>query len=122
MAKKGKKWYAKAGRPRRKLGEMNALEKAWGEELEGRLRQGDIHLWMFEPIALRISWPHDGVRGCTYTPDFMVVRSDGEVVFYETKGFMRDDARVKLKVASERYPFRFCLVTRKAGKWKEEWL
>lgn len=117
-----RRWKAKAGRPRRKLGEMNGLETAFSEVLEGRLRSGDVLRWDYEPVALRIAWPHDGVRGSSYTPDFMVVLHDGEVVFYETKGYMRDDARVKLKVAAERYPFRFCLVTRKNGKWKEEWL
>ncbi len=116
------KWRAKAGRPRRKMGEMNALERAFSEVLEGRLKEGSICRWDYEPCALRISWPHNGVRGSSYTPDFRVILADGEVVFYETKGFMRDDARLKLKVASERHPYRFCLVTRKNGKWKEEWL
>jgi hypothetical protein len=116
------KWRAKAGRPRRKMGEMNSLERLWSEELETRMRRGSVIRWDYEPVSLRIAWPHDGVRGSSYTPDFMVILEDGEVVFHETKGFMRDDARLKLKVASERYPFRFCLVTRKNGKWKEEWL
>lgn len=114
------RWKAKAGRPRRKLGEMNGLEKAFSSVLDERLAAGGIIRWDFEPIALRIAWPHDGIRGSSYTPDFMVILSDGEVVFYETKGYWRDDAKVKLKVASERYPFRFFVVTKKGGKWIEE--
>jgi len=37
---------------------------------------------------------------------------------YEVKGFMRDDAAVKLKVAASLYPWiKFHLVTRKKGEW-----
>lgn len=64
-----------------------------------------------EPITLRLA-------GRTrYTPDFLI-RESGDLVFYETKGFMRDDASVKLKVAAEQYPFfLFVLVTRERRVW-----
>lgn len=49
-------------------------------------------------------------NGVTYTPDF-VVTQDGRTHFYETKGFMRDDAAVKIKVAAHAFPeFGFTLV------------
>ena len=44
----------------------------------------------------------------------------GEVEIHEVKGFWMDDARVKIKVASEMFPFRFVAVTRKAGRWEAE--
>lgn len=48
-----------------------------------------------------------------YTPDVWVVMENGEAVFYEIKGFMRDDARIKLSVAAQQYQeFQFVLVTR----------
>jgi hypothetical protein len=45
-----------------------------------------------------------------------VLAKDGVTEFHETKGWMRDDANVKLKSAALQYPhFRFFLV-RKDGK------
>jgi hypothetical protein len=41
------------------------------------------------------------------------------LVFVETKGFMRDDAAVKLKVAASMYPaFGWLLVTRDKWGWE----
>jgi len=52
-------------------------------------------------------------NGVRYTPDFSITDAFGCCDFYEVKGFMRDDAAVKLKVASGRYPeFTFFLVFR----------
>lgn len=57
-------------------------------------------------------------NGVRYTPDF-VVREFSVVAAYEVKGFMRDDAAVKLKVAASLYPWiLFHLVTRKGGQWQ----
>ncbi len=54
-------------------------------------------------------------NGVRYTPDFLV-RNRGTLAAYETKGFMRDDAAVKLKVAASLYPWiTFHLVTKKKG-------
>ena len=36
------------------------------------------------------------------------------------KGFWEDDARVKIKVAAEVFPFRFVAITRSKDGWKEE--
>lgn len=57
-----------------------------------------------------------------YTPDFVCLCTDGVVRVYETKGFMRDDAAVKIKVAAEQYYMaQFYLVTKipkkKGGGW-----
>lgn len=74
-------------------------------------------------------WPWIGVQAmklrlasnkCTYTPDFITV-DDGVIVAWEVKGFWRDDARVKIKVAAKEYPFiRFVAVTKTKSGWKEE--
>jgi len=45
------------------------------------------------------------------------VLPNGEVEFHETKGFMREAARVRLRVAAEMHPFRFLLVKRAGGEW-----
>lgn len=89
---------------------MNGLERRFW----GRL-QGAVPKWFDdvrrEPMSLRLA-------GRTrYTPDFMALHA-GDLIFWEVKGFMRDDAAVKLKVAKGLYPFfSFVLVTREKGVW-----
>ena len=71
--------------------------------------------WKYEPVKLRLA------ANTFYTPDFMLPGSP--ITFIEVKGFWRDDARVKLKVAAEMFPmFTFIAVTkdRRTGEWKEE--
>jgi hypothetical protein len=51
----------------------------------------------------------------------MVLPSDGVLEVVEVKGFWRDDARVKVKVAAAIYPFKFVAVTRtRGGSWRPE--
>ncbi len=73
-----------------------------------------------QAITLRIA------NGCRYTPDFIRVWryevkheiTAHSILAYEVKGFMRDDAAVKLKVAASLYPWiKFHLVTKKKGSW-----
>jgi hypothetical protein len=95
-------------RLRQKSGDgMNKTERrffAWLKET----RPNCTHLP--QSITLKLC---NGVR---FTPDFISVRADEAIGFtltaWETKGFMRDDAAVKLKVAAKEYPFiTFILVT-----------
>lgn len=105
---------AVARRQPRKTG-MNRLEARFSMVLEAQRREGLILWWGFEAMKLRLA------ARTHYTPDFMVVTAEGEIVFYETKGFWRDDARVKIKVAAETYPFfRFVGVTNKGRQWQHE--
>lgn len=43
---------------------------------------------------------------------------------HEVKGFWRDDARAKIKIAADLYPFRFIAVMKRrkkdGGGWSEE--
>lgn len=59
-------------------------------------------------------------NGVRYTPDFVVVHritAGWWMLAFETKGFMRDDAAVKIKVAARAYPWiKFHLVTKKKKK------
>jgi hypothetical protein len=88
---------------------LNKLESAWLAVL-----RADITLAWVGVHALTFKIGDD----CRYTPDFIALNLDGELITYETKGFMRDDARVKLKVAARMFPFvGFVLVERKAGAW-----
>ena len=97
--------FAKA-RPRRTPGTMNGLESLYSKFLDDQPLR-----WTFEAVTLKLA------PDTRYTPDFMVVNADSEIEFHEVKGFMEDDAWVKLKVAAERFPeFHFVLIRRKAKK------
>ena len=86
---------------------MNKTEAAWARELEARKRGGELVWYEFEPMKLRLG------AGCFYSPDFLALEPDGGLVFWEVKGFWRDDARAKIKAAATRFPmFRFVAVQR----------
>lgn len=81
---------------------MNSTEKARAIELEAMKRDGQIVKWLYEKVTLVLA------DDCRYTPDFYVLWADGAVEFQETKGFWRDDAKVKIRVAAAQFPeFRF---------------
>jgi hypothetical protein len=99
-------------------GKMNRTEAAYAEVLRSLLKLGEIADFAFEPVRLRIGkdWK------TSYTPDFLVLTSDGLIEAHEVKGFWRDDARVKIKVAAHLYPaIKFIAVSREKGAgWKRE--
>lgn len=84
---------------------MNKTERRRALELEALRRAGKIIAWHYEGVTLKLA---DDTR---YTPDFMVIEDDGSIAFEETKGFLRDDALVKIKVAAALFPFRFTMLT-----------
>lgn len=90
---------------------MNKLEAKYAGVLELRKKAGEIAAYWFEGLKLRLA------DRTFYTPDFVVQLADGSLELHETKGFMRDDAAIKLKVAAETFPFRFVLVTWSKGGW-----
>jgi hypothetical protein len=89
---------------RLKPGAMNKTEQAYERRLAVLKHAGQILWHRFEGLKLRLA------DGTFYTPDFAVMASDGVIECHEVKGFWRDDARVKIKVAAEQYPFRFLAV------------
>lgn len=92
---------------------MNKTEEAFFEYLKATMPDCDYTHYA-QSITLLIA------NGCRYTPDFISVsKLTGEWLAHETKGFMRDDAGVKIKVAASVYPaIKFRLVTkRKGGQW-----
>ncbi|MDF3059341.1 MAG: hypothetical protein K0R17_3556 [Rariglobus sp.] len=92
---------------------LNKTEAAFLAFLRGEKRWAYIGVQTF---TLKLA---DDTR---YTPDFICVGHGGEFVAFETKGFWRDDARVKIKVAARQFPFlQFTAVTRtKGGGWEFE--
>lgn len=93
------------GRTQRQPGVMNKLETSYAEHLELRRLAGEVADWKFEKFKLKLA------KNCYITVDFAVILADGTVEFHETKGFMEDDAAVKLKIVAEEFWwFRFYLV------------
>lgn len=97
---------------------MNKTEAAYAERLEMLRRAGEVAWWSFEAVKLRLA------DNTFYTPDFAVMLTGGLIEIHEVKGHWEDDARVKIKVAAEQFPFRFLAVQAlpksKGGGWKVE--
>lgn len=97
---------------RLKTGKMNKTEESYSSYLSTLLSEGEIHWFRFEGVKLRLA------NNTFLTVDFSVMNSNGELEMHEVKGFMLDDANVKLKVASDIYPFKFFIVRKKPrGGW-----
>lgn len=103
---------------RLKAGAMNKTEAAYAAHLELLKRAGAVQWIRFEGLKLRLA------DATFYTPDFAVMAADGVIECHEVKGFWTDDARVKVKVAADQYPFRFlaikALPKKQGGGWAVE--
>ncbi len=103
--------YAKG---RMKEGSMNKTEKLFQEYLEAQKQAGKILAYWFESIKVKIA---EGT--CWYTPDFMVLRPNGEMELHEVKGspaIFFDDAKVKVKSCATQFPFRMFVVFPRSKK------
>lgn len=95
-------------RGRKRPGEMNKLEAAYSRKLS---LDPNVEKFWFEGMKMRLA------DKTFYTPDFFVLLKDGALECHETKGFMMDDANVKIKVAAELFPFRFFVAKLEKGTW-----
>lgn len=95
---------------RLKTGVMNKLEAAYAVHLAARQTAGEIVWFKFEGVKLRLA------DNTFLSPDFFVMDASGEMSIHECKGFMQDDANVKIKVVAEMYPFRFFLIRARTKK------
>jgi len=103
---------------RLKPGKMNQTEAAYAERLRALQHAGEILWHRFEGIKLRLA------DNTFFTPDFAVLAADGVMELHEVKGFWQDDARAKIKIAADQYPFRFIAVRvrpkKEGGGWAVE--
>ena len=103
---------------RLKVGAMNKTEAAYDQHLALLQHAGEIQWRKFEGLKLRLA------DNTFYTPDFAVMAADGVMEVHEVKGFWQDDARAKIKIAADMYPFRFLAIKVKAkkdgGGWEVE--
>lgn len=95
---------------RLKTGERNKTEQAYENLLTARVHVGDVAWFKFEGVKLRLA------DNTFYTPDFAVMLANGQMEMHEVKGFWQDDARAKIKIAAEMYPFPFLAVRMRTKK------
>jgi hypothetical protein len=100
---------------RLKTGQANKTESAYGQHLELLKVAGEVLWYRFEGVKLRLA------DNTFYTPDYAVMLSNGQLELHEVKGYWQDDAKVKIKVAADQYPFKFIAVTVKAKKLGGGW-
>ncbi len=99
------------------VGQMNKTECAYEQEvLKPALHAGKIVWYLFESVKLKLA------NNTFYTPDFIVMNADRTIEMHEVKGFWMDDARVKIKVAANHYPFKFIAVKRATKKLGGGWV
>ncbi len=104
---------APRGRPVRAVrGSMNQVEARYAKHLQAQVARGELAGFWFEPLKFRLA------DKTYYSPDFLVMLPDGRLELHEVKGWMEDDAAVKLKVTAETYwLFPVVVATEKRGAW-----
>jgi hypothetical protein len=117
------------GRVRKRKGEMNEQEKTFAAMLEGERFCGRVTWWAFESITLRLA------DGTTWTPDFAVMYSTGNLWLIDVKGakktkagnyvpFCEQHTKIKIKVAAEQFPvviaMAYKLPQKAGGEWRIE--
>ena len=99
---------------------MNPTEARYADRLEILRRAGEIVSWKFEAIRLRLA------NGAWFKPDFLVVARNEDKgcdihQIHEVKGFWREAARVRIKVAADLFKeYDFIVVKWEDGNWKKE--
>ena len=103
---------------RRRVPAAKPVRSKYDSKLEERFHR-DHPQYRHHPIKIRIA------EGCWYTPDFGIERTSetsAPLILVEVKGFMREAARVRLRVAADivRLWAEVHLVTWEDGTWKWE--
>ena len=91
---------------RMKTGQMNKTEERFAQMLELERHAGKVQWWKFEGIKLMLA------KNTSLTVDFAILPETDILTLIDVKGskaMVTDDARVKMKLAAELYPFVFKL-------------
>lgn len=98
---------------RLKQGVRNKTEAEYEQRLELLKKAGEILWYRFESVNLRLA------DSTFYKPDFLVMDKDCSLAIHEIKGsYITDDAKTKLKIAADMYPFKFLLCQKKNKQWE----
>jgi len=111
-ARNGKERLQALGRM--KVGEKNQTEQRFEDEvLRPGMMTGDFLWYRFEGVKLRLA------DNTFLTVDYAVLPKDGVLTMIDVKGgpgvFM-EDARVKMRVAADTYPFVFQMAWPEKGR------
>lgn len=89
----------------------NKTESQYADYLEQLKHLKEIIDWRYEALGFRLA------DGCFHYPDFLVVYHDRFEV-HEVKGFLRDDAAAKFKIAKEMFPWvMWRMIRKEKGQW-----
>jgi len=92
-------------------------EEQYSAYLKAQVAAGKIKAFFQEPFRIILG------DKCSYLPDFFVLPADPSdpMEIHEVKGFLREDAAVKFKVAAAKCPYwTFVMVSKdKSGQWVE---
>lgn len=89
-------------------------ERIYYNLLQAKTASGEISSFSYEPVTFKLA------PRTTYTPDFLLVMPDGTIQIHEVKGFAREDAIVKFKVAAAMNTWAVFVMVRKVkDSWKE---
>lgn len=95
----------------KKPGVMNQTEQWYYDTvLMPKVKSGEYVKVRYEALKIILG------KNSTYLPDFYVLRSDGCVEIHETKGFWREDDRVKIKASASLFPEFYWYGIRISGK------
>jgi len=91
---------------------LNKTERAYLHHL----RAQPNNVWVgVQNLTLKIA------DDCRLTPDFAVLDASGKLTLIDVKGFQREDALIKMKVAARLFPmFEFSIVKREGVGWSEQ--
>jgi hypothetical protein len=92
-------------------GVMNKTEAAYAQHLDLLMKTGDVLWYRFEGLKFRLA------DKTFLTPDFVVMTRSGLIELHDVKGFMMEDANVKMKVAADQYPFEFFIIRKTKSFW-----
>lgn len=81
---KGEKYYLKS-----------SWETAYAKYLDNLLELKAIEDWSYEPDIFWFEKIKRGVR--SYTPDFKIVFTDGDIQYHEVKGYLDSKSKTKIK-------------------------
>lgn len=100
-----------------KISNPNKWEERYCEEwLDPLTLEGQLLWFEFEPFKIELAYR------CTLTVDYFSFSRNGFIFADDIKGFLRDDANVKIKVAARMFPhitFRFAALKGRQWTWKE---
>ena len=89
---------------RLKTGERNKTEQAYEDLLQDQKSSGEVLWYSFDSVKLRLA------NNTFLSVDFFVLTKDYRLQAVDVKGSMAiitDDAKVKMKIAAEKFPWEF---------------